>query len=52
MQGMLTSPKQICLDLGKFQVNDLLKCQEESVTYQPKLGSQRSQLVWFDAVIF
>jgi len=35
MQGMLTSPKQICLDLGKFQVNDLLKCQEESVTYQP-----------------
>lgn len=38
VQGMLRSPNQICLDLGKFQVNELLRCQEESITYQPKLG--------------
>eukprot|EP00438_Fugacium_kawagutii_P023509 Skav202871 [mRNA] locus=scaffold3541:55698:58356:- [translate_table: standard] len=42
---MLTSPKQICLDLGKFQVNDLLRCQEETVTYQPKLGEAGGRLV-------
>eukprot|EP00434_Breviolum_minutum_P028831 symbB.v1.2.025501.t2/scaffold2452.1/size150514/2 len=35
VQGMLRSPNQICLDLGKFQVNELLRCQEESITYQP-----------------
>ena len=38
VQGMLRSPNQICLDLGKFRVNELLRCQEESITYQPKLG--------------
>ncbi len=40
VQGMLRSPNQICLDLGKFQVNELLRCQEESITYQPKLGTE------------
>lgn len=32
--GLISNPKQICLDLAKFQVNDLLRC-EEMATYHP-----------------
>ena len=37
-KGIMSMPKQICLDLGKFKVNELLQCQQETVTYEPSEG--------------